>query len=106
MESLKMMHPHLAKISNKDYLLLKNKVEDYFTDLFSRVGWDSFSSWVPRVGGVGGTSEEKVPPKPRVKTMREIIYFIFKEHEVLFFKTSIMQRILDVTIQKMFREKK
>ena len=27
---------------NKDYLLPKNKVEDYFTDLFSRVAWDSF----------------------------------------------------------------
>ena len=44
---------------------------------------------MPRVGGVGGTNEEKVPPKPRVKTMREIIYFIFKEHEVLFFKPAL-----------------
>ena len=28
-------------------------------------------------------------PKPRVKTMREIIYFIFKEHKVLFFIPSL-----------------
>ena len=27
---------------SKDYLLHKNKVEDYFTDLFSRVAWDTF----------------------------------------------------------------
>ena len=36
----------------------------------------------------GGTNEEKMPPKPRVKTMREIIYFIFTQHEVLFFKPT------------------
>ena len=39
--------------------------------------------------GGGGTNEEKVPPKPRVKTMREIIYFTFKEHEILFLKPAL-----------------
>ena len=34
-------------------------------------------------------NEKKVLPMPRVKTMREIIYFIFKEHEVLFFKPAL-----------------
>ena len=31
-----------STLSTKDYLLHKNKVEDYFTDLFSRVAWDTF----------------------------------------------------------------
>ena len=30
-----------------------------------------------------------VPPKPRVKTMSGIIYFIFREHEVLFLKPTL-----------------
>ena len=34
--------PSWGELKYKDYMLLKNKVEDYFTDLFSRVAWDSF----------------------------------------------------------------
>ena len=41
---------HNAGFKNKDYLLPKNKVEDYFTDLLSRV---------PRVGGGGGARVRK-----------------------------------------------
>ena len=77
-----------------DYLLLKNKVEDYFTDLFSRVAGDIFSSRGPGLEG-GGTNEEKMPRKPRVKTMREIIYFIFKEHEVFEAQSYLRQATID-----------
>ena len=78
--------PFLPLSSNQHFLhcdfekwnqmLLKNIV-DYFTDLFSQVAWDGFSSWVPRAGGLGARPTLLPAAKPTGLVEADSSFFIF-----------------------------